>query len=469
MGACGSPPTSIMPTEAVEEAERRRRREGAPVRTVDLATVAGPIELGPLVVESWSYGGTVPGPEIRIRAGEVLQVRLRNELPTETTIHWHGIALRNDMDGVPGVTQDPIPAGGEFTYEFTVPDPGTYFFHPHVGVQLDRGLYGSLIVEDPDEPGGYDREVVVVLDDWTDGVGEAPDDILARLTAGGMDHSGMGMGSDDSGMAMSDVLGGDAGDVMYPLYLINGRAANDPQVIDATSGERLRLRIINAASDTAFRLAVGGHSFTVTHSDGFPVIPVEGEALLIGMGERYDLEVTMSEGVTAVVAIAEGKGGRARLIIRAGTGESPPADYLPGELQGRLVTVDALAATAGVALRSAEPDRIHRLVLDGDMMSYRWTINGEAWSGTLPFDVSSGERVRLEFDNRSTMFHPMHLHGHTFHMSPGRGARKDTVIVKPGQTLMADFDADNPGRWVVHCHNIYHAEAGMMTGLAYTS
>ena len=410
----------------------------------------------------------MPGPEIRIRAGEVLQVRLRNQLPTETTIHWHGIALRNDMDGVPGVTQDPIPAGGEFTYEFAVPDPGTYFFHPHVGVQLDRGLYGSLIVEDPDEPGGYDREVVMVLDDWTDGVGEAPDDILARLTAGGMDHSGMGMGNEDSGMAMSDVLGGDAGDVMYPLYLINGRAANDPQVIEANSGERLRLRIINAGSDTAFRLAVGGHSFTVTHSDGFPVMPVEGDALLIGMGERYDLEVSMREGVTPVVAIAEGKGGRARLLIRAGTGEPPPAEHLPDELQGRLVTVDALAATARVEPKAAEPDRIHRLALDGDMMSYRWTINGDIWKGTLPLDVSSGERVRLEFDNRSTMFHPMHLHGHTFHMSLGGGARKDTVIVKPGQVLAADFEADNPGRWVVHCHNIYHAEAGMMTGLTYT-
>jgi FtsP/CotA-like multicopper oxidase with cupredoxin domain len=170
-----------------------------------------------------------------------------------------------------------------------------------------------------------------------------------------------------------------------------------------------------------------------------------------------------------VVAIAEGKGGRARLLIRAGTGEPPPAEYLPDELQGRLVTVDHLAAGAGVELTSAQPDRIHRLVLEGDMMSYRWTINGAAWKGTLPFDVSSGERVRLEFDNRSTMFHPMHLHGHTFQIGLGGGARKDTAIVKPGQVLAVDFDADNPGGWVVHCHNIYHAEAGMMTGFAYTS
>lgn len=472
VGACGPPSNSASLTNTVEERERIRRREGAPVRVLDLAAVAGPVELGPLVVDTWSYQGTVPGPEIRIRAGEVLQVRFKNKLPAETTIHWHGIALRNDMDGVPGVTQDPIPAGGDFTYEFTVPDPGTYFFHPHVGVQLDRGLYGSLIVEDPKEPGGYDREVVMVLDDWTDGVGESPDDILARLTDGGMEgmgHPGMGMDSETSGMAMSDVLGGDAGDVLYPLYLINGRAANDPQVIEAKAGERLRLRIVNASSDTAFRLAIGGHSFTVTQSDGFPVVPTEGEALLIGMGERYDVEATIREGVIPVVALAEGKGGRAVLLIRAGTGEPPPAEYLPDELTGRLITVENLAGDTGGAPASAEPDRIHRLVLDGDMMSYRWTINGEVWQGTLPLDVSSGETVRLEFDNRSTMFHPMHLHGHTFELALAGGARKDTVIVKPGQVMAADFEADNPGLWVVHCHNIYHAEAGMMTGLTYTS
>lgn len=248
VGGCQSSPQASQIDELIAEAERRRRREGARLRTVDLAAVAGAVELSRLTPHTWSYGGVVPGPEIRVVAGEVLQVRFSNHLPAETTIHWHGIALRNDMDGVPGVTQDPIPAGRDFTYEFTVPDPGTYFFHPHVGVQLDRGLYGALIVEDPDEPGEYDREVALVLDDWTDGIAETPEEILARLVEGGMggmagmDHSGTSIGGQMPGMAMSEVLGGDAGDVLYPHYLINGRPADDPAVIEASSGERIRLR-----------------------------------------------------------------------------------------------------------------------------------------------------------------------------------------------------------------------------------
>jgi FtsP/CotA-like multicopper oxidase with cupredoxin domain len=106
-----------------------------------------------------------------VRVGEVLRVRLDNRLPEPTSIHWHGVVVRNDMDGVPGVTQPPVAANSRFVYEFTVPYAGTYFFHPHVGLQLDRGLYAALVVDDPAEPGGYDQEAVVVLDDWTLGVG----------------------------------------------------------------------------------------------------------------------------------------------------------------------------------------------------------------------------------------------------------------------------------------------------------
>lgn len=227
--------------------------------------------------------------------------------------------------------------------------------------------------------------------------------------------------------------------------------------------------MINAAADTAFRMAVGGHRLTVTHTDGFPVEPVDGDALLIGMGERYDLLVTVGDGIIPVVAAAEGKGALARALIRTGTGTPPPFDHLPVELEGRLLAVAHLTAEPSVSMALAQPDRVHRLELGGDMMSYRWTINGDVFDGTLPLEVNADERVRLEFDNQSMMFHPMHLYGHTFQMAgpAGGGARKDTVIVRPGERLVADFAADNPGRWVAHCHNIYYAEAGMMTGITY--
>jgi len=218
------------------------------------------------VVRTWTFNGAVPGPELRLRAGQVMRVRLHNRLPAATTIHWHGIALRNAMDGVPEVTQRAVEPGEGFTYEFTPPDPGTYFYHPHVGVQSDRGLYGPLVVEDPNETARYDREAVVVLDDWTDGVGPSPDRILARLQRGGMRHMGTmpdmsGMDHGAGGVAMFDAvspLGAGTGDVRHPLYLVNGRASHSPTVLAARPGQRMRLRIVNAGADTAFRVALGG-------------------------------------------------------------------------------------------------------------------------------------------------------------------------------------------------------------------
>ena len=151
------------------------------------------LDLGGPTVATWAYADRVPGPLLRATAGEFLRVTLDNQLPADTTIHWHGIRLRNAADGVPGVTQDPVQPGTAFVYEFTAPDPGTYFFHPHVGVQLDRGLYAPMVIDDPGEPGRYDAEWILVLDDWVDGTGRTPDDVLAQLIAdGGTNGGGMG-------------------------------------------------------------------------------------------------------------------------------------------------------------------------------------------------------------------------------------------------------------------------------------
>jgi multicopper oxidase len=450
--------------------------------------VAAPdvVDLGGRSAKTWTFNGSLPGPELRVRAGQVLRVEFENRLPAATSIHWHGVAIRNQMDGVPGFTQRAVAPCARFMYEFTVPDPGTYFFHPHAGVQLDRGLYGVLIVEDPAEPGRYDREAVVVLDDWTDGVGETPDQIFTRLRANGMDHSGMpGMDHSMAGMAGMDhsmagmpasikasgPLGEDTGDIRYPLYLANGRQARSPATLAARPGDRLRLRIVNAGADTAFRLALGGHRLTVTHADGFPVVPVTGDALLLAMGERYDVVVQVGDGVFPLVAVAEGKTAQALAVVRTSQGSAPRANVRPSELRRRLLTVDDLQAAAGVDLGPTAPQRTYRLVLDGSMETYRWTINGRTMHKSAPLEVRQGERVRLVFENRSTMFHPMHLHGHTFQVrradAHAPGPRKDTVIVRPEEQVTVDFDAANPGRWMLHCHNAYHAAGGMMTELSY--
>ena len=482
LSACSPSGTAVGAlSDTVRRAEAARRVAMQRLVTARLSPRVSTVDLGGVAVDTWAYGESVPGPLLRATAGDLLRVTVDNALPAETSVHWHGVALRNDMDGVPGMTQKPIGTGGRFLYEFTAPDPGTYFYHPHSGVQLDRGLYGVLVVDDPREPGDYDLEWVVVLDDWVDGTGRTPDDILAgfRTTAGdgssGMGHGGTGdmggmghgsMGMGDMGEAMSSPLLGGAGDVAYPHYLVNGRVPASPTSLRGKAGQRVRLRIVNAGSDTAFRVALGAHRLTVTHTDGFPVQPAEADALLVGMGERFDVLVTLRDGVFPLVASAEGKQGQGMAVVRTAAGTPPSASARPSELDGLVVTAMDLVATPETRLPDRAADRRHDLVLSGSMVPYRWTLNGKTFEDADPLEVHQGERVQLRFRNMSMMFHPMHVHGHTFAVN-ANGVRKDTVIVRPMQTIVADLDANNPGQWATHCHNIYHAEAGMMTTLSY--
>lgn len=274
----GTAPKGYVDPAGQEVAAAEKKRGSGPVRKVKLTAAATSLDLGGRTVKSWTYGGDLPGEAVRVTAGDTLALTLANHLPEATSLHWHGIALRNDMDGVPGLTQRAVKPGADFTYRFTVPHAGTYWFHPHSGTQQDRGLYAPLIVEDPKEPLSYDKEWVVVLDDWVDGVdGSTPDAVLKELSGGmGMDMSmDMGhSGHDMSNMSMragespssspsssspsssgpsrmlmgaeSDLLGGDAGDVAYPYYLVNGRTAKAPSVFRARPGDRVRIRIINA-------------------------------------------------------------------------------------------------------------------------------------------------------------------------------------------------------------------------------
>ncbi|MEV5837657.1 multicopper oxidase family protein [Nocardia sp. NPDC052112] len=478
--------TAVMPdSEAVAAAESERRAVNAAVREVAFSVEPSTVDIGGVQVQTWTYGGKLPGREIRLARGEVLRADVTNGLPAPSTIHWHGVALRNDMDGVPDINQPSIAPASTFRYEFTVPDAGTYWFHPHVGVQLDRGLYAPLIIEDPADGNDYDVEAVIVLDDWLDGVdGRDPDKQLQQLrdagmsgmSMGGMNQSGMNGGMNMGGSSTMSMptdpnapLGTDTGDVKYPYYLINGRLGTDPVTLAGKPGQRMRLRIINAGADTPFRVAVGGHRMRVTHSDGYPVQPVTASSLLIGMGERYDVIIDLADGVFPLIAAAEGKTGQGFALIRTGGGAPPPPDVRPVELGTPPLTEDRLTAIESVRLAKRTPDRTLDLVLGADKTRYIWTINGKTFDDREPLDVTEGQRVRLRFVNQTMMFHPMHLHGHTFEVVTlaGTGPRKDTSIVAPMQTLEVNVDANNPGQWMVHCHNAYHGEAGMMNVFSY--
>jgi FtsP/CotA-like multicopper oxidase with cupredoxin domain len=438
---------------------------------VDIALNAGEtqIDLGGVTVRTWAWNNAVPGTQIRIRKGQTLRAALTNSLPQDTTVHWHGLAIPNDMDGVPVLTQAAVPRGQHFRYQFVVPDAGTYWAHSHVGTQLDRGLYAPLIIEDPDERVAYDDELVVVLDDWIDGTGTDPDQVLANLRKTGMKPMAPGPGA---GVTPTSPLGADGGDVTYPYFLINGRVWTDPAVADYRSGQRIRLRVINAGSDTAFRVAVPEAPLTVTHTDGYPVVPQRVDSVILGMGERFDATITLPDSSVPVLAVPEGKDGHAQLNLRVGGAASAVnvADFIAAVRRRVVLDTASLAPTPEVTLPARTPDRVLDVRLSGPVNGYTWPINGKLYDPPRNgMDVTKGQRVRLRLVNESMMFHPIHLHGHTFEVQSPTGprARKDTVLVPPLQTVAVDFDADNPGRWITHCHNTYHLEAGMGTFVSY--
>ncbi|OBB77778.1 multicopper oxidase family protein [Mycobacterium sp. 852014-52144_SCH5372336] len=472
---CGSRTEGTERGGAVAAAEARRPHSGRTV-SATLTAKRTNVDLGGALAETVAYNDAVPGPLLRAGVGDELAVTVRNRLNRATGVHWHGIALRNDMDGAAPATPD-IGAGGEFTYRFSVPHPGTYWAHPHTGLDADTGLYFPIIVDDPADPGDYDAEWLVILDDWTDGIGSSPQQIYDGLRdMPGPAHRMPSMGESDDmvpgvgGVGRSDLLGGDAGDVTYPYYVANGRIPQAPSTFRARPGQRIRIRIINAGSDTAFRVALVGHPMMVTHTDGFPVVPREVDAVLIGMGERYDVVITAGDGVFPLVAAAEGKSSAARALLITGAGSPPPLDFKPAELARRIGTIGQFTAEPAVALAQDRADVTLPADLNGSMMNYDWMINGRPFVDTRPLAVQQDQRVTLVLNNMSMMWHPMHLHGHTFEVvgHDGRpGARKDTVIVLPMQRLAVTFVADNPGGWMLHCHNTYHQEAGMMTALNY--
>jgi FtsP/CotA-like multicopper oxidase with cupredoxin domain len=462
---------------AAEEARRWSGRTTAVTLTAGLATV----DLGGRVVESWALGDTLVGQPIYASPGDRVDATLRNQLAEDTTMHWHGVRIRNDMDGAAPVTQKAVAPGESFDYSFIVPDYGTHWYHSHSGLQGDRGLFGALIVEDPDDATGADADALVILDDWVDGLGTAPETVLAALnpalTGGHMGGGGGPVGYHPDAIAyaeeittqphaQSEPLRGMTQHIAYPMHLVNGRPGNDPEPILAKPGQRLRLRIINAAAETPYRFAVAGHELTIIAADGFDVEPKTADAIIIGMAQRYDVLITVKSGQWPVIAQVEGRAAAAAAILRT-TDVQPTAEALPSsipELSGRLVMESELIPAEHARLAPRDPDRDYRIDLIQAGDRYVWGMAGPD-AGNLY--MKPGERVRITMNNTSPMWHPMHTHGHTFAVPQYGGLRRDTVNVLPGEELAIEFDADNPGEWMFHCHNLYHFDAGMTANLRY--
>jgi FtsP/CotA-like multicopper oxidase with cupredoxin domain len=397
------------------------------------------------VVDAWTFDGTLPGPTLRAAEGDTVRVRVVNELPEKTSVHWHGIPNTVLHDSVPQTSGVVIEPGQEHTYVFRALPAGTYWYHPHVGMQLERGLYGMLIV-DPLAPDPVaHREYAIVLDDWID-----PPLAMVPQPA-------------------------------YSEHLINGRSSLGQAALAVAQGETVRLRLLNAAAATNYVVAVQGHSMTVIRADGQPVVPVTRQAIPIGMGERYDVLVAADHpGIWSIAASSLTNRNvtlvRAVLEYAGSTGPWPSPSLVPSNLSsGTLLAYSHLAAAGPVQPISPAPDRIHDIELRvrNTGQQPEFLINGEAWPNTIPLDVALGERVRFDVTNMSGMYHPMHVHGHFFRLLGSAGGTsaplvKDTVLVPPMMgTLDAELTADNPGSWLYHCHHSYHMEMGMMALVRY--
>jgi FtsP/CotA-like multicopper oxidase with cupredoxin domain len=410
----------------------------------------------------WGYDGAVPGPTLRIRRGEELKVRLVNDLPEPTAIHWHGLRLPNAMDGVPHLTQEPVAPGQSFDYRFTAPDAGTFWYHAHLNSseQLERGLYGPLVVGEP-EPPDVDRDLVLVLDDW-------------RLDEDGSIHAASFGSFHDA--AHAGRLGN--------RVTVNGERAPQMQV---RINERLRLRFINAANARVFPLRLAGTTPWVMAIDGQPAEPFsarEGRVTL-GPGSRVDLFLDVPDGGDSVpITVDPGNGEEvtiARLVreSRDKARETPrgaPAPLPRNPLPERIDLKSAfrldmpLEGGAMSALMMRRMREGHAVPGHGlDPAARIWTMAGLASSGhhgPALFSVPRGRVVVLAFRNDTAFPHAMHLHGHHFRLLDNlddgwKPFWLDTVLIAPRERARIAFVADNPGKWMIHCHMLEHQESGM--------
>jgi len=420
-------------------------------------------------------------PGLVMDAGQNFRVRLTNNVLEPALIHWHGMTPPNDQDGVPGVTQPLLPPGQSYEYDFPVDLPGTNWMHSHRGLQEQRLMAAPLIVRDPSEAGLDEQEVVIMLHDFTF---RDPEEILADLT-GGMSH-GAGhdknhsMSHDMSAMPGGSMPGGpmptmaDLNDVAYDAYLANDRTLEDPDIVTVERAGRVRLRIINAAASTNFMIDLGRLQGTLIAVDGRPITPVAGAIFPLAMAQRADIRLALPDEARAwpILAVREGSTARTGIVLAT---RSAAIDKIPSLGKEPIGAIDpglGYLAPPQVGLGDRPADRRMSIALQGDMMGYEWglaDLAGEARS----ISVRQGEHVELDLVNRSLMSHPMHLHGHHFQIVAidGRrfmGAVRDTVLVPIGSTVTIAFDADNPGRWMFHCHNLYHMVRGMMSEVAYT-
>ncbi len=423
----------------------------ANVLEINLTARVASVEVAPgKRVDAWTYDGGLPGPLIRLTVGDRLIVHFTNQLPSPTTVHWHGLRVPIQMDGVPGASQPNVLPGGTFTYDFVVPDAGLYWYHPHImaAEQVGFGLYGALLVDDPSLPIGIEEHVLVLSDmDLLDNGSLAPSD------TGG--SAGMAFGREGA------------------VLLVNGR--NHPRVT-VNTGVPQRWRIVNAAKSRYFELDGGArNAFTRIGGDGgIQEYPEVLDTLILAPGERMDVFFTPSAPPGAEFAIGarlfdrgygstEARQGEDLFTLVMSGAPAPPAVPLPRPSR----VIEPLAQSG------ATPVRIDFGVEQNQQdKSFLYTINGQSLEKIPQVRATVGETQIWTVTNATPWSHPLHIHGFFFQVLDRNGQPvrplqwKDTVNVpfKDSLRIIVRYD-DRPGAWMYHCHILDHAEGGLMSSI----
>ncbi len=415
---------------------------------VDVLLTAAPtvVPLGNgQVGNAWTYSGLYPGPLISANAGDTLRVRFLNNLPAETIVHFHGLPAPVGMDGMPMMSRPPVAPGQEFTYVLPNLPSGTYWYHSHVGTQIEAGLKGPIVVHAaPGDDPASDVEHIVFLDRWNNP--------LPGATPAFVGHT------------------------------INGRNSTGQTPLSVSVGQTARLRIINGSNLHNYFVAIDQHPMTITHADGQRVQPVVKQAIPIGTGERYDVLVTCNYSGKWSIAASQ-LPNRNSVVVRgvleyAGSNAAVPAtNFVPANLStGTLLNYADLASFLPTDAVDPAPERTYPLDLSQSITTGEWLINNEAFPNVTPLLVSSGDDVQFAVNNLSTVHHPMHVHGHFFRLMGTAGGttnapKKDTFLLYPtgqaGATYSVQLKADNPGSWMLHCHHLGHSDTGMLALMDY--
>jgi FtsP/CotA-like multicopper oxidase with cupredoxin domain len=430
----------------------------------------------------WTFNGSVPGPIIKVKQGEKVTIHLKNELPKPVTIHWHGFPVPNSQDGIPGVTQNAVQPGKTYTYQFVASVPGTYWYHSHQDSvnQLDKGLYGALIVEGQNEE-KVDKDYTLVLDDWISS-GKTMDEMGGMSEMSGMDMSGNNKkDSSNSSMDMSSMNMGDNMS-MYDLYTINGKSGDSIPPLKVKKGDKVRIRLINAGYIT-HKIHLHGHDFKVISTDGNPINNpsiLKEQLINVAPGERYDIEFTANNPGDWYLESHDtdqkaAKNMIAKIQYEGSNNTTDKRNYQESLPSFDLTKYGENSKAEFTLNQKYIVEYTMELNTGMDKNGMVYTINGKTYPNTVPINVKKGDLVKVTLNNLSkNVDHPMHLHGHTFQVLSKNGKPlsgspilKDTINLKPGDEYVVAFKANNPGDWMFHCHDLHHASAGMVTEVKY--